>query len=38
MNLMLSGCVVNESYKTGREMENQKRWDDAVIFYKKAVD
>jgi len=38
MGLLLFGCVMSESYKTGLEMENQKRWDDAVIFYKKAVD
>lgn len=38
LSLLISGCVVNESYKTGLEMENQKRWDDAVIFYKKAVN
>lgn len=36
--LFLSGCAVSESYKTGMELSNANRWDDAIGYFEKALN
>jgi tetratricopeptide (TPR) repeat protein len=36
--VLLSGCAVNESYKMGQDLSNEGRWDDAIVYLKKALD
>lgn len=31
------GCAVSESYKLGQEMAGQKRWDEAAVYFEKAI-
>lgn len=35
--LLLAGCGTNENYKTGLELNKNNRWDDASIYFEKAV-
>lgn len=30
-------CVVSESFKIGQEMAKEKRWDEAIAYYEKAL-
>jgi tetratricopeptide (TPR) repeat protein len=36
--IFLSGCAVSESYKTGMELSNANRWDDAIGYFEKALN
>ena len=36
--MFLFGCAVSESYKMGRDLSKEGRWDDAIVFFQKAVD
>jgi tetratricopeptide (TPR) repeat protein len=36
--VFLSGCAVNESYKMGQDLSSEGRWDDAIVYLKKALD
>lgn len=33
----LFGCAVSEFYERGQEMANQRRWEEAVLYYEKAL-
>ena len=35
--LFLFGCAVSESYKTGMELSNDNRWEQAQLYFEKAV-
>lgn len=35
--LVLAGCVVSESFKLGQDLSARERWDEAVIYFQKAV-
>lgn len=36
--MFLLGCAVNESYKMGQDLSKEGRWDDAIVFFQKALD
>jgi len=36
--VFLSGCAPNESYKMGQDLGKEGRWDDAIVYYQKALD
>lgn len=36
--ILLLGCGVSESYKMGQDLSNEGRWDDAIVYYQKALD
>ncbi|MBA4397270.1 MAG: hypothetical protein C0394_07805, partial [Syntrophus sp. (in: bacteria)] len=36
--LFISGCAPNESYKMGQDLGKEGRWDDAIVYYQKALD
>jgi tetratricopeptide (TPR) repeat protein len=36
--VFLIGCAVSESYKMGQDLSKEGRWDDAIVFFQKAVD
>jgi tetratricopeptide (TPR) repeat protein len=36
--IFLLGCAVSESYKIGQDLSKEKRWDDAIIYFKKALE
>lgn len=36
--LFLSGCAVSESYKVGQELSGANRWDDAIVYFEKALN
>jgi len=35
--ILLFGCVQSENYKTGFELTQNNRWDDAIAYFEKAV-
>lgn len=35
--VILSGCAVSESYKTGLELTKDNRWEDAIAWFERAV-
>ncbi|MBN2255489.1 MAG: hypothetical protein JW736_07265 [Deltaproteobacteria bacterium] len=35
--ILLVGCAVSESFKQGELLSKNNRWDDAIVFYEKAV-
>ncbi|MDI6777101.1 MAG: CsgG/HfaB family protein [Syntrophales bacterium] len=35
--IFLSGCAVSESYKTGIELSQANRWDEAIGFFEQAL-
>lgn len=35
--LILAGCAVSESFKIGQDLSNSKRWDEAIIYFQKAL-
>ena len=36
--ILLLGCAGAESFKQGEQLSNSNRWDDAIVFYEKAVN
>jgi tetratricopeptide (TPR) repeat protein len=36
--MFLFGCAVSESYKMGQDLSKEGRWDDAIVFFQKALD
>lgn len=36
--MFLFGCAVNDSYKMGQDLSKEKRWDDAIVYLKKALE
>ena len=36
--IFLFGCAVSESYKMGQDLSNEGRWDDAIVYFQKALD
>jgi len=36
--IFLLGCAVSESYRFGQDLSKEKRWDDAIIYFKKALE
>ena len=36
--MFLLGCAVNDSYKMGQDLSKEKRWDDAIVYLKKALE
>ena len=35
--ILIAGCAVSESYKTGQDLSKENRWDEAIGWYDKAV-
>jgi len=35
--ILLYGCAVSENYKTGQDLVNQNRWDEAIGYFETAV-
>ena len=35
--LIVLGCAVSESYKLGQELVTEKRWEEAAVYFSKAV-
>ena len=35
--IMLAGCIVSESYKTGQDLGRQNRWDEAIGYFETAL-
>lgn len=35
--ILLSGCALTESYKTGQELSQANRWEEAIPFFEQAV-
>lgn len=35
--LLLAGCAVSESFKVGQDLSGSQRWDEAIIYFQKAV-
>ena len=35
--ILLFGCTVSENYKMGQELSQNKRWDDAIAYFERAV-
>ena len=38
MLILLFGCAVSESFKTGQELSQANRWDDAIIYFEEALN
>ena len=36
--MFVFGCAVSESYKIGQDLSKEKRWDDAIIYFQKALE
>ena len=36
--LVFLGCAVSESYKLGQELGNEKRWEEAAVYFAKALN
>lgn len=36
--IFLFGCAVSESYKMGQDLSKEGRWDDAIVYFQKALD
>jgi tetratricopeptide (TPR) repeat protein len=35
--ILIAGCAVSESYKTGQDLSKENRWDEAIGWFDKAV-
>jgi len=35
--MFLSGCAVNENYRTGQELSKANRWEEAIGYFEKAL-
>ncbi|HUH66860.1 MAG TPA: tetratricopeptide repeat protein [Syntrophales bacterium] len=35
--ILLAGCIVSESYKTGQDLGKQNRWDEAIGYFETAL-
>ncbi len=38
MLILLFGCATSESFKTGQELSQANRWDDAIVYFEKALN
>jgi tetratricopeptide (TPR) repeat protein len=35
--ILIAGCAVSESYRTGQDLSKENRWDEAIGWFEKAV-
>jgi tetratricopeptide (TPR) repeat protein len=35
--ILVSACALTESYKTGQELSQAKRWEEAIPFFEQAL-